>query len=101
MNDQNQKTSMTEENLKTSSDLTTEDIKKMLGIPEWVSNDLVEKAAANAFDQMIDEKFRLNMADDVWMKVKGYPIPESYSVEDKLDIFERYYHRAVAQSQGE
>lgn len=48
-----------------------------------------------------DKQFLLSMAEDVWLQVKGYPIPESYSEEDRLDIFERYYHRAVAQSQGE
>lgn len=48
-----------------------------------------------------DIEFRLRMAEDVWMKVKGYPIPDCYSLKDRLDIFERYYHRAVAQSQGE
>jgi glucose-6-phosphate isomerase len=41
------------------------------------------------------------MAEDVWLKVKGYPIPDCYSRKDRLEIFERYYHRAVAQSQGE
>jgi hypothetical protein len=41
------------------------------------------------------------MAETVWLQVKGYPIPDCYSEEDILDIFERYYHRAVAQSQGE
>lgn len=48
-----------------------------------------------------DLEFRLLMAEDVWMKVKGYPIPDCYSVQDRLEIFERYYHRAVSQSQGE
>lgn len=48
-----------------------------------------------------DIEFRLRMAEDVWMKVKGYPIPDCYSEKDRLDIFERYYHRAVSQSQGE
>lgn len=48
-----------------------------------------------------DREFRLAMAEDVWMKVKGYPIPESYSEEDRLGIYERYYHRAVSMSQGE
>lgn len=55
---------------------------------------------ANLMDSS-DREFRLKMAEDVWMKVKGYPIPECYSEEDKLGIFERYYHRAVAMSQGE
>lgn len=48
-----------------------------------------------------DKQFRLIMAEEVWLKVKGYPIPECYSEKDRLEIFERYYHRAVAQSQGE
>jgi hypothetical protein len=48
-----------------------------------------------------EKEFVLNMAEEVWMKVKGYPIPDSYSEEDRLSIFERYYHRAVSQSQGE
>lgn len=48
-----------------------------------------------------DKEFRLLMAEDVWLKVKGYPIPENYSEDDRLSIFERYYHRAVSQSQGE
>jgi hypothetical protein len=41
------------------------------------------------------------MADEIWLKVKGIPIPDCYSEEDRLGIFERYYHRAVAMSQGE
>lgn len=48
-----------------------------------------------------DRQFMLVMANEVWQKVKGYPIPDCYSEEDRLSIFERYYHRAVAQSQGE
>ncbi len=48
-----------------------------------------------------DKEFLLSMAEDVWLHVKGYPIPDSYSEEDRLDIFARYYHRASAQRQGE
>lgn len=48
-----------------------------------------------------DRKFRLEMANEIWRKVKGIDIPEDYSEEDRLSIYERYYHRAVAQSQGE
>ncbi len=48
-----------------------------------------------------DREFRLKMADEIWIKVKGFPVPECYSEEDKLGIFERYYHRAVSMSQGE
>lgn len=48
-----------------------------------------------------DREFRLEMANEVWRKVKGIDIPADYSEEDRLSIFERYYHRAVSQSQGE
>ena len=51
--------------------------------------------------ELKDREFTLEMAEHVWQKVKGYPIPECYSQEDRLSIFERYYHRAVSQSQGE
>lgn len=48
-----------------------------------------------------DKLFRLEMAESIWLQVKGVSIPESYSESDRLHIFERYYHRASAQSQGE
>ena len=40
-----------------------------------------------------DREFTLEMAEHVWQKVKGYPIPDCYSEEDRLSIFERYYHQ--------
>ena len=51
--------------------------------------------------EQIDREITLELAEHVWQKVKGYPIPDSYSEEDRIGIFERYYHRAVSQSQGE
>ena len=48
-----------------------------------------------------DRKFRLEMANEIWRKVKGIDIPDCYSEEDRLSIYERYYHRAVSMSQGE
>ena len=55
----------------------------------------------NKTAEQLDREFTLEMAEHVWQKVKGYPIPDCYSEEDRLSIFERYYHRAVSQSQGE
>ena len=66
---------------------------KRLGTPIWVP--------LNKTKEELDREFTLEMAEHVWQKVKGYPIPDCYSEEDRLSIFERYYHRAVAQSQGE
>jgi hypothetical protein len=63
------------------------------GVPIWVP--------LNKTAEQLDREFTLEMAEHVWQKVKGYPIPECYSEEDRLSIFERYYHRASAQSQGE
>ena len=67
------------------------------------SSEELQKAAAEIMQNMIDEdkRFTLEMAHHVWEKVKGYPIPDCYSEKDRLEIFERYYHRAVSQSQGE
>ena len=60
-----------------------------------------ETFEALAKSEKKDIEFQLMMAEDVWIKVKGYPIPDTYSIKDRLEIFERYYHRAVSQSQGE
>ena len=60
-----------------------------------------ETLEALAESERKDLEHTLEMAEHVWQKVKGYPIPESYSIEDRLSIFDRYYHRAVSQSQGE
>ena len=68
---------------------------------QQVNEDHRETLEALAESERKDLEHTLEMAEHVWQKVKGYPIPESYSVEDRLSIFDRYYHRAVAQSQGE
>ena len=39
--------------------------------------------------------FEIEMAEVVWQKVKGISVPESYSVEDRVGIVERYWHRAM------
>ena len=83
MNDQNQNQNSIKQSLQVLNDIHGETLKAL------------------AESEKKDIEFRLSMAEHVWMKVKGYPIPDCYSVEDRLDIFERYYHRAVAQSQGE
>lgn len=61
----------------------------------------VENLKITQTKEQKDKEFLLSMAEDVWLQVKGYPIPDCYSEADRLDIFERYYHRAVSQSQGE
>jgi len=48
-----------------------------------------------------DIEFKLKMADAIWIIVKGFPIPDCYSEEDRWGIFDGYYHRAVSMSQGE
>ena len=39
--------------------------------------------------------FEIEMAEVVWQKVKGISVPESYSIEDRVGIVERYWHRAM------
>ena len=68
---------------------------------EQVNETHHETLEALAESERKDREITLEMAEHVWQKVKGYPIPDSYSEEDRIGIFERYYHRAVAQSQGE
>lgn len=58
-------------------------------------------ALAESEKQDREKQFMLDMANEVWQKCKGIDIPDCYSEKDRLSIFERYYHRAVAKSQGE
>ena len=75
-----------------------EEIQKIL---DQINETHGETLKALAESERKDREFTLEMAEHVWQKVKGYPIPDCYSEEDRLSIFERYYHRAVSQSQGE
>ena len=74
---------------------------KLKELLEQVNETHDETLKALAESERKDRKFRLEMADEIWRKVKGIDIPDSYSEADRLGIFERYYHRAVAKSQGE
>lgn len=42
-----------------------------------------------------DKEFMLEMAEIVWQRIKGISIPDCYSEDDRLHIFERYWHRAI------
>ena len=42
-----------------------------------------------------DHAFLLEMAEIVWQKCKGYPIPDCYSEKDRIEILERYWVRAM------
>lgn len=68
------------------------DIKKHLKIINEVHGDTLRQLAES---ERKDLEFDLEMAEMVWMKVKGYPIPDCYSIEDRLGILERYWHRAM------
>lgn len=105
MNDQNQDKSSTKESLTDLSSKISqlpkerqERIEKIRKIAMETHCETLKKLAES---EEKDLEFQLAMAEEVWLKVKGIPIPDSYSVADRLHIFERYYHRAVAKSQGE
>lgn len=39
------------------------------------------------------------IANVIWMKIKGKPVPESYTDKDCEDILKRYWHRAMESEQ--
>ena len=88
-----------EEEKKIREDRRVKILKAMQLLDELHGDTLAALAESERKDR--DREFTLEMAEHVWQKVKGYPIPDCYSEEDRLSIFERYYHRAVSQSQGE
>ena len=75
-------------------------IKKISKIIMEEHHETLEKLAESERKDR-EKQFMLDMANEVWQKCKGIDIPDCYSEEDRLHIFERYYHRAVAKSQGE
>jgi hypothetical protein len=36
-----------------------------------------------------------DIANTIWMKMKGIPIPDSYTDKDCLEIIYRYWHKAM------
>lgn len=40
-------------------------------------------------------KFNKEVANTIWLKLKGIPIPKSYTEKDIESILERYWHRAM------
>ena len=65
---------------------------KVLNLINSSYKDIYEKMSEKEKKDLV---FDLEMAETVWEKVKGYPIPDCYSVEDRVGILERYWHRAV------
>ncbi len=43
---------------------------------------------------MISE-FDLWLSDEIWIHIKGKKIPDNYSDKDRIEIIERYWHRAM------
>lgn len=66
---------------------------------EKSQKDLTETSSKDSSNWVDNEvkalNFDLEMAEVIWQKVKGIPIPESYSVKDRLHILQRYWHRAM------
>ena len=40
------------------------------------------------------------LADEIWLVVKGRKIPEGWSDEQVEEIITRYWHRAIARGEG-
>lgn len=105
MNDTDQSQNSTNLNLKRLSEKLAELPEERRERIEQLSNIIIkehsETLKALAESEKKELQFELAMAEDIWLKVKGIPIPDCYSETDRLHIFERYYHRAVSKSQGE
>lgn len=41
------------------------------------------------------------MADTIWRKIKGKPLPDSYDDREAAHIISRYWHRAMESEQDE
>ena len=40
------------------------------------------------------------LADEIWLKMKGRKVPEEWSEEQIEEIIIRYWHRAIARGEG-
>ena len=40
------------------------------------------------------------LADEIWLKMKGRKVPDDWSDEQIVEIIIRYWHRAIARGEG-
>ena len=40
------------------------------------------------------------LADEIWLRVKGYMVPKDWTEKDIQEIIVRYWSRAVAKGEG-
>ena len=40
------------------------------------------------------------LADEIWLKVKGRKVPENWTEKDIQEIIVRYWHKAIAKGEG-
>ena len=40
------------------------------------------------------------LANDIWVKLKGHELPDTWDEEQVQSIIERYWHKAIAHSEG-
>lgn len=45
------------------------------------------------------KEFDRQTANKIWQKVKGKPVPETYSDKECEDIVKRYWHKAMESEQ--
>lgn len=48
---------------------------------------------------MPEKKFNDETSKVIWNKLKGKDVPENYTDNDKKDIVERYWHKAMESEQ--
>ena len=51
-------------------------------------------------DENLDKKLDRELANTIWLVVKGYDLPSSFTEKDIEEIINRYWSRAIAKAEG-
>jgi len=46
-----------------------------------------------------EQEFMRKIADQIWQKIKGKPLPASYTANDVEGVWRRYWHKAMESEQ--
>lgn len=51
-------------------------------------------------DKNLDKKLDRELANTIWLVVKGYDMPSDWTDKDVQEIIVRYWSRAIAKAEG-
>jgi hypothetical protein len=46
-----------------------------------------------------NKEFLRSVADQIWRKIKGVPLPKEYTDQDVVSIWSRYWHKVMESEQ--